>query len=419
MKRILALLVAMFMLFSCVAFAEESEEEAPNYNPVDAKIITKVIDEGMIINGVRIEFDGAWTAGDLTTSSFTVNGFTVVQQYLNNTGVVGEAEATGKYVFLTFEEPAGIGTGSYGVLQYDGNTGLNSAPRDLTLNIMYNATVINANGYIHYEVDNFSEGSVTDDEGHTTNYRLFVPEDTETALPLVIWLHGAGERAADGNNITQLAANRSALNYATPESQAAHPCYVLAPQATTDGWDEAAINNIHTIVNQLIAEHNIDTSRIYVSGCSMGGGGSKSLMTAYPEMIAGSVVTANGSLSDDEEQLKVFADIPIIVICAADDGESGANMAANYEKVTGLGYGAVAFLGENSRNGYLRGERAAQDLREVTDAMAAEGVHWAFVTYIPGTVVPAAHWSWMAATDNAALHDWLFAQVKAEPYTAE
>ena len=117
MKRILALLIAMMMVFSCVAFAEEAVEEVPPPNPVDAKIVTKVIDEGQIINGVRIEFDGEWTTGALTTSSFSVNGFTVTQLYINNSGRVNHAEYTGKYVFVTFEEPVGIGGGTYGTLQ--------------------------------------------------------------------------------------------------------------------------------------------------------------------------------------------------------------------------------------------------------------------------------------------------------------
>ncbi len=422
MKRMLALLVAMLMLISCVGFAEEAEEPAPDFAAVDAKIITKVIDEGQIINGVRIEFDGEWTAGQITTSTFSVNGFTVVQQYLNNTGVVGEAAYTGKYVFLIFEEPVGIGSGSYGTLQYDGAAGMNSAPRDFTLDIIYGskARVITAKGYVHAEVDNFIEGSVTDDADHTTAYRLFVPKGwEETSLPLVIWLHGAGERG--DNNFTQIAANRGGLNYATARSQAAHPCFVLAPQATPDGWDEFAIDNINTIVLQLIEEYKIDASRIYVTGCSMGGGGSKSLMCAYPEMIAGSVVIANGSLTDEDEKLELMKDIPIIVITASDDssGKADSTMVENFNLITEKGYKAVSFLTENGRNGYLRGEEAAQNLQPVVDAMAEAGVHWAFVTYLPGTVVPAAHWSWMAASENETLHDWLFSQVKSTPYTGK
>lgn len=423
MKRLFSLLVAMLMLISCVAFAEEAAEEViPPPNPVDAKIVTKVIDEGQIINGVRIEFDGEWTTGTLTTSSFTVNGFSVVQLYINNSGRPGEAEYTGKYVFAMFDEPMGIGGGTYGTLQYSMDTGTNSAPRDLTLNISYNSTIIDAKGYVHAEVDDFIEGSVTDDNGYTTNYRLFVPEDKEATLPLVIWLHGAGERG--DNNFTQIAANRGALNYATLDSQAEHPCYVLAPQAhakteeDNGGWNEPAVANIGTIVKNLLAEYPIDASRIYVTGCSMGGMGTKSMMKAFPDMVAAAVVIANGSFLEDETELATVKDIPTIIITGAADskGEADNTMVANHKLVTDLGYKAVAFLTERGRNGYLRGEAAARDLKPVIDEMTETGSIWAYVTYLADTVVPSAHWSWMAASENETLHDWMFAQVKAVPF---
>lgn len=415
MKRILALLIAMMMVFSCVAFAEEAVEEVPPPNPVDAKIVTKVIDEGQIINGVRIEFDGEWTTGALTTSSFSVNGFTVTQLYINNSGRVNHAEYTGKYVFVIFEEPVGIGGGTYGTLQY---AGTNSAPRDLTLNISYNATIIDAKGYVHAEVDDFIEGSVTDDAGYTTPYRLFVPEVKEgEKLPLVIWLHGSGERG--DNNITQIAANRGALNYATPVSQANNPCFVMAPQAHVDGgWDDSAVQNIGTIVKNLLAEYPIDASRIYVTGCSMGGNGTKKVMLAFPDMVAAAVVTANGSFLSEPTELETVKDIPTIIITGAADssGAADSTMVENHKLVTDLGYKAVAFLTERGRNGYLRGEAARQDLQPVIDEMTETGSIWAYVTYLADTVVPSAHWSWMAATENEALHDWMFAQVKAVPF---
>lgn len=415
MKRILALLIAMMMVFSCVAFAEEAVEEVPPPNPVDAKIVTKVIDEGQIINGVRVEFDGEWTTGALTTSSFSVNGFDVIQLYINNSGRVGHAEYTGKYVFVIFDEPSGIGGGTYGTLQY---AGTNSAPRDLTLNISYNSTIIDAKGYVHAEVDDFIEGSVTDDAGYETEYRLYVPEVKEgEKLPLVIWLHGAGERG--DNNITQIAANRGALNYMTPVSQANNPCFVLAPQAHVDGgWDESAVQNIGTIVKNLIAEYPVDGARVYVTGCSMGGGGTKSVMKAFPDMVAAAVVIANGSFLTEPAELELVKDIPTIIITGAADssGKADGTMVENHKLVTDLGYNAVAFLTERGRNGYLRGEAARQDLQPVIDEMAETGAIWAYVTYLADTVVPSAHWSWMAASENEALHDWMFAQVKAAPF---
>lgn len=74
------------------------------------------------------------------------------------------------------------------------------------------------------------------------------------------------------------------------------------------------------------------------------------------------------------------------------------------------------FLTERGRNGYLRGEAARQDLQPVIDEMKATESIWAYVTYLADTVVPGTHWSWMAASENEALYDWMFEQIKAVPF---
>ena len=136
------------------AFAEETAEEAPTPAFVDAVIVTKVLDEGQVVAGVRLEWDLEFAAGALTTSSFAVNGYTIIGLYVNNDGAWKHAETSGKYVFLEFEDPVGIGTGTHNTLQYkDGHNLL----RDLTIDVqsLYDMNLYAAKGYIHYEVDDY------------------------------------------------------------------------------------------------------------------------------------------------------------------------------------------------------------------------------------------------------------------------
>lgn len=411
-------LALTLMLLTGVAFATEVADETPAPTLVDAKIITKVLDEGQVVAGVRLEWDAPFTAGALTTASFAVNGYTIIGLYVNEDGIWKHAAAAGNYVFLEFEDPAGIGTGTHNTLQYkDGGNVL----RDLTIDIQsfYDMNLYTAKGYIHNEIDDYLALSETTG-GDTTDYRLFIPEGWEDEkLPLVIWLHGAGERGSD--NFAQLAANRGALNFSDAEAQAAHPCFVLAPQAHETGWDEFALANINQITLGLIENFNVDAARIYVAGCSMGGRGSKALVLAYPDMIAGALVTANASFSDDEGELMAFAEVPMWLITAADDsgGEAGATLAANVEVIEGLGINILSCLGEEGLNGFLRGQEAVADVWRIIDAAEAAGANMIASTYIVGTVLPAAHWSWMAATDNEAVRGWLFSQVNEVPYMGE
>ena len=73
-------------------------------------------------------------------------------------------------------------------------------------------------------------------------------------------------------------------------------------------------------------------------------------------------------------------------------------------------------VGDDALNGYLRGELAANEMQAVLDAAAEAGADKIFITYLAGTVEPAAHSSWMPATANTALRDWMFAQVNDAPY---
>lgn len=72
-----------------------------------------------------------------------------------------------------------------------------------------------------------------DGAGKTLPYRLFVPPnyDARKQYPLVVFLHGAGERGTD--NRRQLA-NASPLVFVQPEAQAKQPAFFLAPQCPNE-----------------------------------------------------------------------------------------------------------------------------------------------------------------------------------------
>jgi predicted peptidase len=129
-------------------------------------------------------------------------------------------------------------------------------------------------------------------------YRLFVPVEYDSAqrYPLILWLHGAGGSGTD--NAGQIEGDQKAGTQAwiTPEAQAAHPAFVLVPQAD-NGW--VATNNLDLgpiltrvlqIVDAVSAEYPIDPRRVYVLGQSMGGAGVWNLMSNQPQRFAAAVL---------------------------------------------------------------------------------------------------------------------------------
>lgn len=127
-------------------------------------------------------------------------------------------------------------------------------------------------------------------------YRDYKPQNIGEKLPLVIWLHGAGE--GGGNNFTHIAANEGATAFVTDETQQIFgEAYVLAPQSP-DYWmpelklqDRVIIGKNHTnelveLIKEYISSNNVDESRIYIGGASMGGYQVWETLAHSPELFA-------------------------------------------------------------------------------------------------------------------------------------
>lgn len=140
----------------------------------------------------------------------------------------------------------------------------------------------------------------------TIGYRFFQPKEIDPAkkYPLVLTLHGAGERGSD--NERQITYHGMATTWVDPMTQEEHPSFVVAPQCPEKNkwvdisWGSETINQdtvqlsneldavIH-LVDKIIAEYPIDENRIYVTGLSMGGFGTWDLITRFPDKFAAAI----------------------------------------------------------------------------------------------------------------------------------
>ena len=164
--------------------------------------------------------------------------------------------------------------------------------------------------------------------GVTIKYGLFVPEDydPDAAYPLVMALHGNGERAnANGtDNLRNIAAHGLATTWAEPALQAEHPAFVFAPQVPypdpTYRWsaeqdpDDSDFTNVQLttleILDSIEAEYNIDLDRVYVVGLSMGGHGTWDFISRLEGRFAAAVPMSGESFpsqADDIFHMPVWA----------------------------------------------------------------------------------------------------------------
>ena len=143
--------------------------------------------------------------------------------------------------------------------------------------------------------------------GDTLPYRLLRPETVKAGekYPLVLFLHGAGERGND--NERQL--THGGQMFLNPVNREKHPAFVLVPQCPVSGYwaymerpasfmpgemplDAPLTPVFRTVKNLLdtyLAMPQVDKNRVYIIGLSMGGMGTFDMAIRYPEIFAAAV----------------------------------------------------------------------------------------------------------------------------------
>ena len=162
--------------------------------------------------------------------------------------------------------------------------------------------------------------------GDTLPYRFLKPRNVEggKTYPLIIFLHGAGERGNDNEknikHIKDLVLNNG--------NRGKFPCYVIAPQCPEKlKWIESynsvftdrpakPMQQFITLLEKILKENAIDPNRIYITGLSMGGFGTWDLIARYPNKFAAAVPICGGG---DEKTAPKIKHIPIWAFHGAKD----------------------------------------------------------------------------------------------------
>ncbi len=147
--------------------------------------------------------------------------------------------------------------------------------------------------------------------GTAINYRVFEPQIAAgQKAPLVLFLQGMGDRGTDNVHQTDWI---NGLVKATKSGE--HAAYVLAPQIDVNSWFQSYSNTptpamklTIDALKQTIKDENVDTSRVYVTGLSMGGMGTWDILQREPGMFAAAVPMSGGG---DEKSVGKFKDVPI------------------------------------------------------------------------------------------------------------
>lgn len=184
----------------------------------------------------------------------------------------------------------------------------------------------------------FEKEAFMSSSGEFLPYRILKPLnfDKTKKYPLVLFLHGAGERGDD--NEAQLTHGVSA--FLAEKYRAEHPCFVIAPQCPTEGyWASAnisrdkypleidfdytneitpALEAAMELLFSYLADGFIDTSRVYITGLSMGGMGTFEAVGRFPELFAAAAPVCGGG--DSSAYNETTAKVPFWIFHGDKDG---------------------------------------------------------------------------------------------------
>lgn len=150
------------------------------------------------------------------------------------------------------------------------------------------------------------EGVITDvtyvsnyGSGQNFGYSQYIPGNynPSVAMPLVIWLHGLGDRSTDNGNpqfwklkgygpLMEIINNDKEYNFLMIAPQ--QPGDVDGQYTNRTSWDTAVINE--SLSDFKSKGYNVDLNRVYITGQSMGGGGCVAYLRDYGDTVAASFI---------------------------------------------------------------------------------------------------------------------------------
>ncbi len=169
-------------------------------------------------------------------------------------------------------------------------------------------------------------------DGPDLNYNILYPirKVPGVKYPLLVFLHGAGERGNDNESqrihIAPFLSSDSIRNH--------YPAYVVFPQCPADErWSEVEVSDgkwmakkgggmsrplkqVSALIDHLMATEEVDKNRLYISGLSMGGYGTFAFLGEKGDAVAGAIAICGGG---DVDAVTRYAHVPIKIFHGAKD----------------------------------------------------------------------------------------------------
>ena len=395
-------------------------------NKPNVTAITEVFGDGQKLTGVILEYPTAINGKKLTKETFEVTDRTILNVYTNDVSEKTKNSKNGKYVIIELD-PKDKNSGIFTTAQ---RGKFNEKKVSLIQkNKIYTTknTVINPNKEVLTNtssrdliVEDFKQFEFKDPKtGLTLGYNLYIPKnyDKNKKYPLVLFIHDAGPTDLT-ETVVALIQGNGAIVFASPEEQAKHEAFVLAPKynkkiVDDDGNIDPLLDTTLNLLDYLKNEYSIDTDRLYTTGQSMGGMMSIVMNFRQPDLFAASYLVA---CQWDPNVVAPMAKNKIWITVSTGDEKAfpGMNAITDTLKKNGA---KVAY-------GSWKGTYSSEEFIKAVKEMEKENANVNYSTLEKGTVIPkdvvetskgGEHiYTWTIAYNIEGIRDWLFSQSKSK-----
>jgi predicted peptidase len=220
-------------------------------------------------------------------------------------------------------------------------------------------------------------------DGTSHRYQVYVPAEYSRTRrwPVILFLHGSGERGMDGLLQTEVGLGQGIRRHA-----GRWPAIVVFPQAPPEHrWHGEVAHLALATLDRTLQEFSTDADRVYLVGLSAGGNGVWNLAYRYPERFAALVAVCGWVMPTAERREAILP---------PDSGPPYPVIARRIRSLpTSIWHGAAD------------GVVPVEESRRMAEALRTAGAEVTY-TELPGV----GHEAWIPAFDSPELPRWLFAR---------
>lgn len=162
------------------------------------------------------------------------------------------------------------------------------------------------------------------------NYIVYSPEKKDNNLPLLLFLHGIGER---GNKVEDVE------KYALPKymNKFNIPYIIVAPQCTDNNFWDYHLRDVEKILEEVYKEYQYDKNRMCILGSSMGAFGAWNYIMSRPKLFKGIVSVSGGIMLPVNQTLLPLKDKSILIYHGSADDVIDVNESIKiYDKLKSI-----------------------------------------------------------------------------------